>query len=87
MAQHVDFSQVVLRSDTSVYLEQRMAYDGSGNLEYLGLARVPNNSTSKENWLIAKFSYDGSDRITRQQVPDFGPKYAYSWDDRATYFS
>lgn len=85
MAQHVDFSQTVIRGDVTSYLEQRMAYTGD-NLEYIGYSRTPNNDPAKANWLIIKFHYSG-DLIVRQQMPDDGPKFAYVWNDRVTYFS
>lgn len=81
-----DFSLLNVTGDPGSFWEQRMAYDGSGNLEYLGFCKQPNGSTSESIWLIVKYTYSGSN-VTRQQMADDGPKFGYAWDSRATYFS
>lgn len=87
MSDLVDFSYLQSRANPTLFLEERRAYDGSGNLEYLAYARKPNASTSASIWFITKYTYDGSNRQTRQQMPDDGPKFAYDWDNKANHFS
>ena len=66
--------------------ETRMFYDGGGLLEYVGLSKTPNASTSEPIWFILKLSNDGTNTI-RQQLPDNGVSFTYVLDDRSTYFS
>lgn len=85
MVRPIDFSTISVRGDLSDFMEKRFAYNGS-NLEYVGWTQKANASTSEPIWFIIKNSYSGSDK-TRQQLPDDGPFFKYTWDDRATYFS
>lgn len=59
--------------------DERYAYDGSGNMIYMGRSLVPNASTSQGGlWWVWKFTYDASDVLQRRQS-DSG-----NWDDRTT---
>jgi len=80
-----DFSDIALTGDPVLFLEERRAYTGS-DVEYLGYCKKPNASTAELIWYIVKYTYVGGLR-TRQQLPNSGPKFAYAWDDRATYFA
>ena len=85
MTRPIDFSAISIMGDADSFLEKRLAYTGS-NIEYVGWSKIPNAATSKPVWFIVKYVYSGSDR-TRQRLPVDGPKFTYTWDDRATYFS
>lgn len=65
--------------------EKRFAYDVSDNLEYLGVAN-PGTATSASTWRIQKFTYDGSNNLTRIQFASDDPGFKFVWDSRATYF-
>ncbi len=81
----LDFSVLSIRGAADDFLEKRYAYNGS-DLQYEGWTYKPNASTSAEVWYIVKYTVAGG-VVTRQQLPDHGPSFQYSWDDRATYFS
>ncbi len=85
MTRPLDFSVMPIRGDADDFLEKRYAYNGS-NLEYVGWSKKPNCPTDSELWYVIKLSYSGSS-VVRQQLPDEGPFFKYTWDDRATYFS
>jgi hypothetical protein len=55
----------------------RVAYDGSGNAEYVGFA--PRGlAEGTDGWLLQKFTYDGSNRCTKREI-------AYgNWTNRAS---
>ena len=59
------------------FKDQRFAYNGS-NLEYRGAHFKHNAGTDDELWQIWKYSYDGSDNISRIEGPLEG-----TWDNRA----
>jgi len=81
-----DFSTVIIEDELSKYQEIRYERDDSDIALYIGYNREPNASTSDLSWFIVKNTVaDGA--ITRQQLPDNGVQYKYSWDDRATYFT
>lgn len=67
-------------------LEIRIENDGNDNPIYVGYSPTPNDDPDLLDWYIIKITYDG-EAIIRVQQPDDGPKFAYSWTDRATYFS
>lgn len=79
-----DYTLADVQGDLGMFLEKRMAYDGD-NLEYEGFNREADAATDAESWFIVKYTYSGSN-ATRYQLPDDGPQFKYSWDDRATYF-
>lgn len=85
MTRPIDFSVIPVTMDSELVLERRFAYSGA-NLEYKGYAKKPNAATSQLVWFIVKFHYTGA-VLDRQQLPDDGVNFIYSWDDRATYFS
>ena len=80
-----DFSEINLAADPTLFLEERRSYSGT-DLEYLGYSKKPNASTAQAVWYIVKYTSAATLR-TRQQLPNSGPKFAYIWDDRATYFA
>ncbi len=81
-----DYSVVELTGALELYQEIRYERDGDDFPIYIGYNRQPNAATTAETWFIVKNTFtDGA--ITRQQLPDDGVQYKYSWDDRATYFS
>jgi hypothetical protein len=85
MARPLDFSVIPIHANADDFVEKRYAYNGS-DLEYEGWSKKPNASTDQPVWFIVKYSYTGTD-LTRQQLPDDGPKFIYIWDSRNTYFS
>jgi len=64
-------------------LTQKMAYDGSGQLEYVGEA-APGTSVGAEKWRIRKLTYSGT-LLTDVQWADGSDKFSKSWNDKATY--
>ena len=57
-------------------------YDGSNNLIYLGKAR-PDSGNAEAKWMIAKFTYTGTNMITKR-LADGNILQDNVWDDRAT---
>lgn len=61
----------------------KVAYDGSGNPEYIGYA-MPGTATSAIGWQIQKITYSSGAPITIA-YPGGDNSYAYVWDNRAGY--
>jgi len=61
---------------------ERLDYDGSGNLLYLGIAH-PNQITTEAVWQIRKFAYDGSGNLLSMLYANGSKKFDQIWDDRA----
>jgi len=57
-------------------------YDGSNNLIYLGKAR-PDSGNAEAKWMLAKFTYTGTNMITKR-LADGNILQDNVWDDRAT---
>ena len=57
---------------------EKFDYDVDGNLIYQGATYNAHGSDSDEIWAIAKFSYDGSNRLARTEY-----RYLAAWDERA----
>lgn len=81
-----DYSRILTRANTELFLEKRMDYDGSNNLIYVGYNKTPNASVDATTWLIFKLTYSGSN-VTRYQLPNNGPSFQYSWTLRTSYFT
>ena len=63
-----------------LWQDEKVAYDVSGNIIYVGQSVVHNPSTvTGNNWWILKITYDASDNITDIEGPLAG-----NWDTRAT---
>jgi hypothetical protein len=56
-----------------------LAYDGSGNLEYVGMAS-PNSATSAAVWQIRKLSYSGT--ALQDVLYADGGNFSQVWDNR-----
>ena len=67
--------------------ETRIENDADGKPLYIGISTIPNAPTDQPLWYIRKMSLDGNGFLDRVQLPDDAVKFAYAWDDRATYFS
>jgi len=67
-------------------LEGRFENDVNDNPIYIGYSPSPNADPGLAVWYIRKIIYVGTN-IVRTQLPDSGIKFAYVWNDRATYFS
>jgi len=67
-------------------LEGRFENDVNDNPIYIGYTVYPNADPGLAVWYIRKIIYVGTN-IVRTQLPDEGIKFAYVWNDRATYFS
>ena len=65
-------------------LAERVAYDASGNAEYLGWA-APGTADTDAAWRICKLTYDANGNYIGKLWPDGSADYAYSWADRASY--
>lgn len=61
----------------------KLAYDGSGNLQYLGKA-LAGSATSAAKWQICKFTWSGSN-LTDIQYADGVNTFTKVWDSRAGY--
>lgn len=81
-----DFSYLEARGLVSQFLEIRVEYDGSNNPIFVGYNHTPNAGVDSPTWFIVKENYTGGN-LTRQQLPDDGVRFVYTWTDRATYFS
>ena len=67
-------------------LEMRFENNGDNNPIFIGYSPIPNANPADAVWYIQKITYSGQ-AIIRKQLPDDGPKWAYVWDDRDTYFT
>ena len=54
-------------TDVGSDLQLRVSYDGSGNAEYVGMG-AKGLAADTTGWLIAKYTYDGSNRVTLKQT-------------------
>ncbi len=63
------------------WVEQRMGYDGSGNLIYLGRHKTKGASDEDKAWTISKFTYDANNNLTSSTGPVIG-----RWSERTTLF-
>jgi len=73
----------ILQRDALIALDaywriKRFAYDGSGNLEYMGCNALLTANTSDATWAIWKYTYSGTN-VTIIEGPITG-----IWDNRAT---
>lgn len=59
-------------------LLEKFDYDVDGNLIYQGATNQPHGSEGSDIWSVAKFSYDGSNRVIRTEY-----RYLESWTARA----
>lgn len=73
----IDFAGVVVTE-----YAMAIAYDGSGNPEYVGEA-LPGSATSSAVWRIKKITWSGSN-ATRIEWADGDTKMNNIWDDYAT---
>jgi len=64
-------------------LTQKMAYNGSDQLEYVGEA-APGALVSEEKWRIRKLTYSGT-LLTDVQWASGESVFDKEWDERATY--
>lgn len=67
----------------SVAYSQKLAYDASNNLEYLGIAKA-GEATSSAAWQIKKFFYDGNNNLITVQLADGDTRFDNIWDNRAS---
>ena len=68
--------------DALTQLTQRIAYDGSGAPQYVGLA-VPGTSVNAAAWHIRKMVMDGSGNIIEVIYADGNANFDNIWADRA----
>jgi len=69
---------------TELILISQIAYDSSGDLEYIGKAD-PGTATDEVGWFIQKVSYDGSGNVTGTLNANGQPDFDKVWDDRESY--
>jgi hypothetical protein len=64
-------------------LSQRIAYNATGDAEYVGYA-APGSGETESKWMIAKFTYSGTSVIAKTwaEGTNFQDK---AWNNRATY--
>lgn len=60
----------------------KLAYDASGNVEYVGEAS-PGSATSSAVWRVQKLTYDGSGNLTTVATAN-GGAFDQIWDNRAS---
>lgn len=72
--------QIVTQSE----LSQRIAYDGSGNPEYIGYG-APGLAESSVGWQIQKLTWSVGGDLESATYPSGDNSYNYVWDDKATY--
>ena len=70
-------------------VEIRCENDASGNVLYLGRAKV-GTATSEAKWQISFHAWDGNDALTSRTWPQdsdgiASTDYEFVWDSRATY--
>ncbi|MBF0370988.1 MAG: hypothetical protein HQL52_16185 [Magnetococcales bacterium] len=65
------------------FLITRLAYNGSGNVEYMGQA-APGCTESEAAWLIKKITYDGSQNPVTIQFAGSQALFDQVWSDRAS---
>jgi len=82
-----DYSRILNRANTEMFLEKRMDYDVNNNLIYVAYNKTPNASPDSLTWLIFKLTYDVNNNATRYQLPDTGPSFQYSYTLRTSYFT
>lgn len=71
--------------DEDLY-ETRLENTVEGKILYVGKSITPSADTSQRIWYIKMLHYDANGFIDHIQLPNDGPSFTYSWDDRATYF-
>jgi len=62
---------------------QRLAYNASGFVEYIGLAK-PGTATSEAKWQIKKLTYSGTN-VTEINFADGNLNFDKEWDEKASY--
>lgn len=72
--------------DEALY-ETRIENDANGQPLYVGLCVTPNGDPALPIWNLKKLYYDGNGFTNRVQLPDDGPFFTYTWDDRSSYFT
>jgi len=82
----VEHGNLNVRGDASLFWEVRIEYSGTNPI-YVAYNKTPNASTSDPTWYIFKNTFDGSDNLTRKQLPDSGAEFKYAYDDRVSLFS
>lgn len=70
-------------------VEIRAQNDGSGNVIYLGRAKV-GVAESEEKWQLSFHVWDGNNALTSRTWPENdegnpSTEYEFAWDQRATY--
>lgn len=81
-----DFERLSEILDNEDLLESRFENDVNGNPIYIGYTITPNAPVTSPVWYIIKVIYDG-ENIVWKRIPDDGRKFAYIWNNRASYFS
>jgi hypothetical protein len=81
-----DFSYVEVRATMDEFMEIRREFNGAGQEIFRGYNHFPNASVDIPTWFILKFIYVAGNQ-ERQQLPDEGLQFKYTWTARATYFS
>ena len=62
----------------------RLDYDGSNNLQYIGLA-TPSSSNDSASWRICKLTYTSNLDISSMKYVSGSTSYAYKWSNRTSY--
>lgn len=65
-------------------LQADYAYDGNGNIEYIGFA-PPGSRVNEANWMIRKYFYDGSSNLLYVRFADNSLNFDKKWTKREDY--
>lgn len=78
-----DLNHFISSFATDLLLTQALAYDASGNTEYVGFA-LPGTAKTASRWLIKKLTY-GANGVTDIQFAEGDASFSYVWNSRAGY--
>lgn len=81
-----DFSFLEVRGWSTDFMEIRREFNVGNQEIFRGYNHSPNADVDAPTWFLLKFTYSGTNQV-RQQLPDDGLQFKYTWTDRATYFS
>lgn len=86
--QVTSLDEVLVATDISTevgsVLKKRIAYDGSGNAEYVGVA-IPGTSVFDPRWRISRITYDGSGNAINVDFANGDAGFKAVWQSRESY--
>lgn len=70
-------------STTSAVFTSQFAYDGSGNIQYIGIA-MPGSSVASAVWYIRQLTYDVNNNLTGILNANGSKAFNQIWNNRAS---